>query len=249
MKLAALGIVAAVVGVVLGIPGLIGIGAFWVALGLAARSQAEKLKSLKAEGIKGKTFARSTALMLALGLPSLAVGFLDLGFPAEHEGWRWLPIIVGGLAVGVGLLGGTLFLAGSAVKAPAQPDKAKVLATITIKSMRETGTYINDRPRLEFELLVVPDETSGVASYDVTKKATVPVTAFGSLRVGDGFKALVAGPESPTSMEIHWDQPVRGGDVGGDVSTRLEQLEQLRRDAKISDAEYETQRQRILDSL
>lgn len=245
MKLAAVGVAAAAVGVALGIPGLIGIGSFWVALGLLARSQAETFKSLKGKDVDGKTFARSTALMLAVGLPALAVGILELGFPAEHTDWRWLPIIVGGLAVGFGVLGGALFLAGSAVEAATDADQVTIPATITIKSMRETGTYINERPRLEFELLVVPDKASGVASYDVTKKATVPVTAFGSLRVGDGFKALVAGPESPTAMEIHWDQPVSGADV----STRLEELDRLRRDAKISDAEYEIQRQRILDSL
>lgn len=245
MKLAAVGLATAVVGVVLGIPGLIGIGALWVAVGLFVRSQADTLKSLKAKDIDGKTFARSTALLLAVGLPSLAVGILELGFPAEHTDWRWLPIIVGGLAMGFGVLGGALFLAGSAVEAATDADKTTIPATITIKAMRETGTYINERPRLEFELLVVPDKASGVASYDVTKKATVPVTAFGSLRVGDGFKALVAGPESPTSMEIHWDQPVSGTDV----STRLEELDRLRRDAKISEEEYEAQRQRILGSL
>lgn len=245
MKLAALGIAAAVVGVVLGIPGLIGLGSFWVALGLVARSQAETFKSLKAKDVDGKTFARSTALLLAVGLPSLAVGILELGFPAEHTDWRWLPIVVGGLAVGFGVLGGALFLTGSAIEAATDADQATVPATITIKAMRETGTYINERPRLEFDLLVVPDKASGVASYDVTKKATVPVTALGSLRVGDGFKALVAGPKSPTAMEIHWDQPVSGADV----STRLEQLERLRREARISDAEYEIQRQRILGSL
>lgn len=245
MKLAAVGIAAAVLGVVLGIPGLIGIGAFWVVMGLVVRSQAETLTSLKAKKIDGKTFARSTALLLAAGLPALAVGILEIGFPAEHTDWRWLPIIVGGLAVGFGVLGAALFLTGSAIEANTDAGKATIPATITIKSMRETGTYINERPRLEFDLLVEPDKTSGVAPYDVTKKATVPVTAFGSLRVGDGFKALVAGPESPTAMEIHWDQPVSGADV----ATRLEQLDRLRRDAKISEEEYETQRQRILDSL
>ncbi|WP_154402549.1 SHOCT domain-containing protein [Nocardioides speluncae] len=246
MKLAAVGLATAVVGVVLGIPGLIGIGSFWVAMGLVVRSQAETFKSLKAKNVDGRTFARSTALLLAVGLPALVVGILGLGFPAEHADWRWLPVIVGGLAVGFGVLGGALFLAGSAVEAKTGADKAIVPATITIKAMRETGTYINERPRLEFDLLVMPDKSSGVTSYEVTKKATVPATALGSLRVGDGFKALVAGPESPTAMEIHWDQPVSGA---ADVSTRLEQLDRLHREAKISDEEYEIQRQRILGSL
>lgn len=275
MKLAAVGVVTMGIGVALAAPGLIGIGAFWVVMGLLARLHAQKIKDLQAEApedgsaatgaaggkpaIDGRTFALGTLLWLTLGVPSLVVGLLDIGISAEHEDWRWLPIAVGGLALGIGGLSAAMYLAGSAVLAVAgKGSKSEIPATIWIRAMKETGTYINERPRLEFELRVEPDPTSGLASYEVTKKATVPFTAMGSLRVGDGFKALVAGPESPTSMEIRWDEPVsESGRAGGnealaeplDVSSRLEELDRLRRDAKISDEEYQAQRERILGSL
>lgn len=261
MKLAALGVVAMGVGVALSESGLIGIGAFWVVIGILARGHAQRLKDLQAStspeagkpAIDGKTFARGTALWLGLGLPSLAVGVFEIGISAEHEGWRWLPIVVGGFAVGIGLVSAAMYLAGgAALKVAERGGRPETPATIWIRAVKETGTYINERPRLEFQLLVEPDAASGVASYEVTKKATVPFTAMGSLRVGDGFKAEVVGPESPAAMEIHWDQPVSKGALASeavDVSTRLAELDQLRSESKISDAEYQAQRERILGSI
>ena len=69
---------------------------------------------------------------------------------------------------------------------------------------------------------------------------------MGSVKAGDGFKALVVGPDEPTKMEIHWDQPIEGA---GDTSTRLEELDRLREAGKVTDEEYAAQRQRILGSL
>lgn len=256
MKLAALGVVAMGIGVALSEPGLIGIGAFWVLLGFPMRLHGQKIKTLGKSAIDGRTFAIGTLLWLALGVPSLVVGIGEIGISAEHEDWRLLPIIVGGLALGIGVISGVLYLLGSAVGAVAEKgSKAETPATVWIRAVKETGTYINERPRLQFEFRVEPEAASGMASYDVTKKATVPYTAMGSLRVGDGFKALVAGPESPTSMEIRWDEPVAAGRAEGDpaeavdVSSRLEELDRLRQDAKITDEEYQAQRERILGSL
>lgn len=257
MKLAALGGVTAGIGIALDVPGLIGIGLFWVALGFPARAHARKLR--RTTPVDGRTFALGTLLWLVLGVPSLAVGVLEIGIGAEHEEWRWLPTIVGGFALGIGVVGGILYLAGTAALAVGssgpQPD---VPAVVRIRALRETGTYINERPRLEFDFLVEPDPATGLASYEVTKKATVPFTAMAHLRVGDGFKALVAGAKEPTTMEIHWDAPVAGDARTGDgqadppspdVSSRLDELEQLYRDGKVTEPEYQAQRQRILGTL
>jgi hypothetical protein len=68
--------------------------------------------------------------------------------------------------------------------------------------------------------------------------------------VGDGFRAKVAGPDKPTAMEIDWASPVSGGGSSSeDLSARLDELERLHRDARITDAEYQAQRERILGSL
>lgn len=259
MKLAALGLVTAGLGIVYSVPGLIGIGAFWIVMGLVARQHALRLKEIQDQAPEGtkpvidkRTFATGTAIWFGLGIPSLLVGLLEIGIPSGDEQWKWLPIVIGGLALGIGGLSGLMYVGGSALIAAAG-ETPTIPATIWIRSLKEAGTYVNERPRLEFELTVAPDADTGAAAYDVVKKATVPFTAMGSLRVGDGFKALVAGPDDPTSMEIHWDQPVAGAHSSAgddqDVSDRLDELEQLKAEGKVSDAEYQAARRRILGSL
>lgn len=290
MKLAILGVVTAGLGVAFTVPGLIGIGVFWVVMGLVARSYRNRLEQSAGSApdhgaagdpagstavgaaatreqvrrrlaVDGKSFALGTLLWLAIGIPSVAVGLLQIGIDGDQAGWRWLPLAVGGIALAIGVLGGVLYGAGSvATAAEGVPDKP---ATLWIRKVRETGTFVNERPRMELELHVEPDATTGLAPYDVTKKATVPFTAIGSLRVGDGFRAKVVGPDKPTSMEIAWDSPVAGGTGSGehdgagheagheaeDVGARLEGLQRLRDEARITDEEYQAQRQRILGSL
>jgi hypothetical protein len=266
MKLAALGVATAGVGAALGIPGLLGIGLFWVLAGLVARAYKQRFEEAKQGAaatapdaqagrtptVDGRTFAAGTLLWLVIGIPSLAVGLFTIGIGADHEAWRWLPIAVGAFALVIGVLGAVLYGAGSAVQAVSGvPDKP---ATVWIRTVRETGAFVNERPRLEFVFQVEPEASTGLTPYQVTKKATVPFTAVGSLQIGTGFKALVVGPDKPTSMEIHWESPVgtktpSQADPAADVSARLDDLEQLRRDAKISDDEYAAQRQRILGSI
>lgn len=257
MKLAALGVVAIGIGVALSIPGLVWIGAFWVVMGFLVRTHGLNIKDLKANAkdeaekkavvLDRKTFTVSTILFIVLGVPSLLVGILELGISPADTDWRWFPIVVGGYALFVGVVGGALYLAGSAVESAAGPPPT-IPATLWIEAVKETGTYINERPRLEFELRVEPDAATGVAPYRVTKKATVPFTAMGSLKVGDGFAALVAGPERPTSMDIAWDQPV-GSPSEDDVAARLAALDRLKADGAVSEEEYLSQRERILGSL
>lgn len=214
MKLAVLGAVTAGIGIALAIPGLTWIGAYWVLLGLPARIHGRRILDAR-EGddgatpqVGGRAFATGTALLLAVGVPALVVGVLELGFPVDDVAWRWLPIVVGGVATGIAVVSSVLYLTGRAIDAGTAA--ATTPATIWIRSMSETGTFINERPRLEFELLVEPDPATGIAPYEVTKKATTPFTALGSLQVGAGFRALVVGPTDPAAMTIQWDQPVPG---------------------------------------
>ena len=261
MKLAILGVVTIGIGVALSIPGLIGIGAFWVVMGLVAREYKNRLEQQPPSAgataparkgkpaVDGRTFAIGTVLWLVIGVPSVVVGAFEIGIGAEHTEWRWLPIAVGGFALAIGVISGLLYGAGSVALAADPASSADKPATIWIRKVTETGTFVNERPRLAFELRVEPDANTGLASYETTKKATVPFTAMGSLRVGDGFRATVVGPDKPTAMNIDWSAPVAARETSDDLSGRLDELERLRRDEKITDAEYQAQRERILGSL
>lgn len=55
---------------------------------------------------------------------------------------------------------------------------------MTIEGKRQTGTYVNEQPRAEFDFLVLPE---GLPAYRVKKKVTVPLTSLGEIRFGDGF--------------------------------------------------------------
>lgn len=214
MKLGALGAVTVVIGVVLSSVGLVAIGAYWVVMGGIAHLLKPRLTTKTPEGAtpdKGN-FLLGVGVLLAVGIPSLVVGILALGIDDGDAAWRWLPIGVGALATFFGGGSGLLYLLGSGITAAGDlgGGPPTVPATIWIRSMQETGTFVNERPRIEFVLHVEPDTETEVAAYDVTKKATVPFTALGSLRVGEGFRATVVGPEHPETMDIAWDQPVSG---------------------------------------
>lgn len=263
MKLAVLGGLTVALGLALTETGLIAIGAFWVLLGSIMRLHGRRVLALKGgdaelvvDGkpvVDARTFAVGTLLWFVLGVPSLLVGLLELGITSDHTQWRWLPLVVGALALGVGGISGVLYLLGTAVSAKAQQSpRPTIPATITIRSAAETGTFINERPRLSLELLVEPERGSAMAAYEVTKLATVPYTALGSLGVGDGFRALVHGPDRPTVMDIHWDHPIAGRTTSapsGEVPARLAELDELHRAGQVSDEEYRAQRERILGSL
>ena len=264
MKLAALGVVTLGIGIALGIDGLLLTGGLWIVLGLLlrvvvmrGRERTEGPASYEDGGgvtvtdeDPGRSGSRAQRLPVAgmlvlgvIGVASLLIGILAIGFPEPDRDWRWLPIGIGALQCGIVFLSTAMYALGSGIQAvtgnPTHP------ARITIEGSRETGTYINERPRLEFELLVEPE---GRPSYRVAKKATVPHTALGSIAIGDGFEALVD-LDKPDGVAIDWDAPIPGEGGGGDVSERIEKLQGLRDGGVISATEYETQRRRILDSI
>jgi hypothetical protein len=279
-KLAVLGVATLVLGVVQDIAGLMAVGGLWIVLTplgwwhrrrfQAARDEAAReAEGRRARdgdgdrprGVDGRMIAEGSLVMLAVGLPALAVGVFELGIDDGDSAWRWLPLAVGGFATGIAVVSALLYAFGAGLSASAGPGPGSGRpAKVTIRSVRETGTFVNERPRMEFGFLVEPD---GLPSYEVTKKATVPFTAMGSLRVGDGFRARVIGPDKPTAITIEWEHPVAGvggGPDGGpgvdgtdvadiDVAARLDRLDALRTSDQISTAEYEAQRRRILDSL
>ena len=262
MKLAVVGVVVAAIGLVIGVDGLVFTGGFWIITGLLARmlilrrqeempigaaltrrdeSEIGRIAGREDNGVGYRLLG--LGLLLVIGLGSMAIGFFDVGFSAEYESLRWLPFAVGILITTFVLI--TIPIRFGAVDLEALAEGAVTTpATVTIQGRRETGTYINDKPRIEFDLLVEPEDRP---SYRITKKATVPPIALGSIAIGDGFKVEL-GPGDDPSIAIDWDSPIDGAD-GGDPSERLKKLEDLRRHDLINPEEYDEQRERILGSI
>jgi hypothetical protein len=184
---------------------------------------------------------------LACGLSAMAVGYFQLGFDAGHATWHWLPLVAGIPPTALAVIGLAMYGLGAAATATVG-EPPTIAAVLVIRSVRDTGVYVNEKPRLEFDLEVRPE---GMQPYRVTKRATVPFAALAHLRVGDGFRATVAGPGDPTNMDIDWAAPVPAtGPVPDDEpAQRLRQLEELLRQGLVTEAEYRSQRARIIGSV
>lgn len=254
-----LGPLTVVAGIWRGSSGLVAVGGLWFLLAFAILRNSYRLKAAVDERKKLKestgteppgpivsmsSFLLSTATLLLAGVPAIVVGAGRIGIADADADWRWLPLVGGIVITGIALLSALLFLLATGITTAVGPPPT-IPAEIVIVSMKQTGTYINEMPRIEFVLDVTP-ETG--APYQVTKKATVPFTAIGSLAPGKGFKAKVAGAEEPTSMEIDWDSPLQDPSADS-LDDRLRRLDDLKAQGLVTDAEYDTQRQRLLDSL
>lgn len=226
--------------------GLAAVGGTWIVAGVAAvwysrRAQAA-IDAAAEKTVSAGNFLIGTLVLLLGGVPALLIGITE--WEVADAGWRWLPLVVGGVLTGVAVLSGLMYLLGSGISAASGPAPT-IPGAIVIEGMEQTGVYVNNKPRIAFRLQVRPDEG---AEYRVTKKATVPFTAVGGLAIGKGFRATVAGPEDPTNMDIDWSAPVAAEPVEG-LSDRLAELEELRSKGLVSQAEYDVQRRRLLDSL
>jgi hypothetical protein len=215
--LAVLGLATLAIGVMLPAPGLTAAGALWLVLGLAAFLNNRRVTAKRADNlaraaagelitgpaVTGRALALGVALLLAIGVPSLAIGVLELGIDSADSEWRWLPMLVGAVAVVLALV--AVVLSASGVRAGASAGGVSLPARVTIRSMRETGTRVNGMPRIEFDLLVEPD---GLTSFEATHRIVVPFTALGAIGIGAGFRATVAGTDDSAPIQVAWDQPI-----------------------------------------
>ncbi len=245
-----LGPVAMIVGAWRSSPGLVVVGMIWLAVAVPATAHSRRVRAaLEASRsapepasppVPLKTVLTGTALFLAAGAPAVVVGLTR--WRLDDPELRWLPLVVGAVISVLAVVSALLFLLGSGIASVAGPTPT-VPARLVVVSARETGTYVNERPRLELVLDVAPD---GGPTYRVTKKATVPHTALADVRPGGVLRALVVGPEEPTSMEIDWQS---GQSAPAEPADRLRRLDALKADGLVSDDEYADERRRILDAL
>ena len=120
MKIGGLGAVAIAVGLVVGVDGLVLTGALWLVLGVLAwalvgRHEREERRKrttgdpsvdallVKGDPERGRRYPLGLVLILTIGLGSLAIGLLGIGFDGGSD-WRWAPIAVGGIVTFLALL-------------------------------------------------------------------------------------------------------------------------------------------------
>lgn len=204
MALLAAGLVALVLGLTGSGVGLAVVGLVWIVVAALGRRHARRLLAIDASAVTVEMMLRGTAVLLTGGVLALVVGLTQ--WQIVDADVRWLPVLGGVVLTAFALLTAALFLLGSGLEAVVG-EPPTVPAVLTIVTATETGMLVNDRPRIEFVLDVAPE---GQPSYRVTKKATVPFTALGSIRPGDGFKAMVEGPGDPEKMVIDWTATVPG---------------------------------------
>lgn len=242
------GPVAMVLGVWRSSLGLTVVGLLWFVLSFACHRHGRTLRAAMKEksdpsGVTVPMVVTGAVLYLCAGVPAIVVGLTQ--WEISDPDLRWIPIVIGGAVTALALLSTGLYLLGSGLQAVVG-EPPTVPATIAVVSSRQTGTYINEMPRIEFVLDVTPE---GGTTYQVTKKATVPFTAIGAIQPGCGFRAKVVGPEDPTNMEIDWESPVGAATPTEPLADRLKELDTLRDQGLVTEAEHAEQRRRLLDSL
>jgi membrane protein implicated in regulation of membrane protease activity len=133
----------------------------------------------------GGGFLVFSGLFMAIGGGALAVG--ALGLMPEMPSFPWLFggifFVCGLLPLFAGLVGGRLLAAKQAMAA--QLMRSGVRGIGTIVEVSDTGTTINDNPRILIRMRIVPDD--GSAPVERAKKAIVSRVAVP--RVGERYPA------------------------------------------------------------
>lgn len=186
--------------------------------------------------------------------------------------WRNAPELwIGQIWVGVAALLALIY-----ILMTVRANKASTLVASGIRGsaqvleMTQTGTYINEQPRVKLQLRI---QAPGVTPFESNDTYTVPLIALGSLQPGRPLMVMLD-PQNPQNFAIDWfgagagsrgagagadcspstagsTEAVRTADLGGDPdpSVRLTKLTELRKAGTISDAEFEEHKRRILSDI
>ncbi|MDQ3735169.1 MAG: SHOCT domain-containing protein [Actinomycetota bacterium] len=188
--------------------------------------------------------------------------------------WRAIPeIFIGQIWMGVAGLLAVLYLVMTV-----RVNKASRLAMTGVRGhadileMSQTGTYINNQPRVKMRLRI---QAPGVIPFETEDTVTVPLIALGALQPGRPL-TVVLDPADPKDFVIDWSGSSRypgsahapsaaqpgshmpgapnvgagvPGDDDPDPAVRLTKLAQLRDAGTITSAEFEEHKRRILSDI
>lgn len=191
-------------------------------------------------------------------LAALAAIVAGIWAPAlqGHEALRVMVILCGAVVGFLALLGLLLYAASGTERAATVPATVVILGYKELPLNNDSG-----RPYVRFVLDVHPE---GMTHYEATVQAIVPMLTVPKLAVGAQFPALVAGPQKPDAVIVDWLRPVGAAEAPAAVSPpapvpavtgspsptdRLRELEALRGQGLVTDAEYAEQRARIIGSV
>jgi Short C-terminal domain len=129
-----------------------------------------------------------------------------------------------------------------------QADELKregVRGRARVLDLTQTGTYINENPRVKLRLHV---DAPGVPQFEVTHTYTVPLVALGAFAAGDSLPVYMD-PADPKKFTIDWLGGSGKSTGGDDTEERLKKLDKLRSDGLITQAEYDERRTKVLDAI
>ncbi len=181
----------------------------------------------------------------------IALFFLILGaafalFSSDSDG-RILGLIFIGVAAFL------LILYASMLRRANRADalrRSGIPGRAVIKSMVQTGTYVNQQPLVKLDFEVQPE---GLPAYELKKRLVVPQIALGQLGIGNALPVHLD-PNDRNEIAIDWGAPAApttepGTQRSRDPSERLEELKRLRDDGAITAQDYESKKAEILSEI
>lgn len=194
-------------------------------------------------------------LNIGIGVVMLVAGILLVLSDLPEADGGWILVAIGSFSLLVGLLGRL----GKSAEAHLMTDGR--FGTVQVLKVRDTGVYVNERPRLELDLRFQPQDGD---AYDLQVKRAVGPDMIGRIQPGavlpvrldpDGNRKFWAfDRDAPAQLTSHPAGHLLDGAALADspassagLTDELERLAALHRQGALSDDEFASAKRRLLD--